>query len=145
MQPQVSVAGRRPDGWVDKTMIVYSAPPAPGQVIAPNIVIARDALGADETFRDYCNRQIEGFRATLPHFLREEEGAGRVREHDAFQIRFLWQSGAGMLRQRVFFIAADAGVVVTYTATAAADDYAAHEPVFERGLAELVVAPAARH
>ena len=54
-------------------------------------------------------------------------------------------SGAGLLRQRVFFIAAPEGVVVTFTATAADDDYDAHDPVFRQGLADLVIAPAQRH
>jgi len=145
MQPEISIAGQRPDGWFDKTMIVYAAPPQPGQTIAANIVIARDALGAEETFREYCNRQIDGFRSTLPQFHREDEGPGFVQDHDAFQVRFVWQSGAGILRQRVFFISAGSGVVVSYTATAAKGDYAAHEPIFERGLADLVIAPNARH
>ena len=145
MQPEISVAGQRPDGWFDKTMIVYAAPATPGQTIAANIVIARDAMGAEETFREYCNRQIDGFRVTLPHYTREDEGPGFVQDHDAFQVRFVWQSGAGMLRQRVFFISAGSGVVVTYTATAAEQDYAANEAVFERGLADLVIAPAGRH
>lgn len=137
MQPEVRVNSRRPDGWIDKTMIVYSAPPAPDRAIAANVVIARDALAKGETFREYCTRQIDGFRATLPHFEREEERPGRIGEHDAFHIRFVWQSGAGLLRQQVFFIAAPAGVVVTYTATAAAEDFAAHEETFDAGLADL--------
>lgn len=145
MEAPVTVTGQRPAGWVDKTMIVHSAPLPPGQAIAANIVIARDALGASETFREYCNRQIEGFRAALPHFHRRQEGPGRVHDFDAFQIEFNWMSGAGLLRQRVFFIAAPEGVVVTFTATAADEDYDAHEPVFRQGLADLVIAPAQRH
>ena len=52
----VTVSGAIPDGWFDKTMIVYSAPLQPRQAVAANIVIARDAMGASETFREYCNR-----------------------------------------------------------------------------------------
>ncbi len=141
----VTVAGTIPDGWFDKTMIVYAAPLQPGQTIAANIVIARDALGASETFREYCNRQIDGFATALPHFDRLQEGPGRVHELDAFQIGFTWMSGAGLLRQRVFFISAGDGVVVTYTATASDAEYDAHEAVFQQGLAGLVIAPQQRH
>ena len=140
--PDIAVSGTRPEGWIDKTMVIYSAPPQPGQAIAANMLIARDALGAEETFREYCTRQIDGFRTTLPQFHRESEGPGRVEERDAFQILFTWMSGAGTLRQRVFFISAGSGVVVTFTATAALDDYAAHEAAFDQGLADLVIAPA---
>lgn len=141
----VTVSGAIPDGWFDKTMIVYSAPLQPGQAVAANIVIARDAMGASETFREYCNRQIDGFATALPHFHRLHEGPGRVHDLDAFQIMFTWMSGAGLLRQRVFFISAGAGVVVTYTATASDAEYDSHEPVFEQGLAGLIIAPHQRH
>ena len=141
----VTVSGTNPAGWFDKTMIIYSAPLQPGQTVAANIVIARDALGASETFREYCNRQIDGFGTALPHFDRLQEGPGRVHERDAFQIAFTWMSGAGLLRQRVFFIAAGDGVVVTYTATASDAEYDAHEAVFQQGLADLVIAPHQRH
>ncbi|WP_294327909.1 DcrB-related protein [uncultured Sphingomonas sp.] len=137
----VTVTGRMPPGWIDKSMVVHAAPLAPGQAIAPTIVIARDALGRAETFREYCNRQIDGFRATLPQFDRREEGPGRVHDFDAFRIDFTWMSGAGRLRQEVFFIAAPHGVVVTYTATAAEADFAGQEPVFRQGLADLVIVP----
>ena len=143
--PAVSVIGTKPDGWFDKTMIVYSAPLQPKQAMAANIVIARDALGSSETFREYCNRQIGGFQTTLPHFHRRDEGPGRVHDLDAFQIEFTWASGAGVLRQRVFFISAGEGVVVTYTATAADADYEQHEAIFQQGLAGLVISPAQRH
>lgn len=92
-------------------MIVHAAPLAPGQAIAPTIVVARDALAPAETFREYCNRQIDGFAATLPHFHRHDERPGRVHDLDAFRIAFSWMSGAGTLRQEVFFIAAPHGVI----------------------------------
>lgn len=81
----------------------------------------------------------------MPHFHRLHEGPGRVHDLDAFQIMFTWMSGAGLLRQRVFFISAGAGVVVTYTATASDAEYGSHEPVFEQGLAGLIIAPHQRH
>ena len=140
--PPVSVRAEPPPGWIDKSMIIYSAPPVEGRPVAPTIVVARDALGARETFREYCNRQIDGFRVSLPQFFRESEGPGRAHDLDAFQIQFLWTSGAGPLRQRVFFISAGSGVIVTYTSTAAADDYAAHEAVFEQGLSRVVIGAA---
>lgn len=138
-QPDIAVSALRPAGWIDKTMIVYSAPADPTRAVAPNMVVARDALGGSETFREYCNRQIDGFRVTLPHFHREAEGPGQVHGYDAFQILFDWMSGAGVLRQRVFFVSAGQGVVVTFTATAAVDDFADQEGMFQQGLAGLTI------
>jgi len=122
-------------------MIVYSAPDMPGRAMAPNIVVGRDAMAADETFREYCNRQVDAFRKSLPQFHREDEGPGRVQDLDAFHIRFTWGSGAGTLRQRVFFISAGSGVVVSFAATAAADDFDEHEAVFEEALTTLTIMP----
>ncbi len=140
--PPVVVTAQPPAGWVDKTMIVYAAPSLPGQAMAPTIVVGRDALAERESFREFCNRQVSTFQAGLPEFHREYEGPGRVGQFDAFQIRFTWRGGAGLLRQRVFFIAADSGVIVTYAATASADDYDEHDAVFEQGLASLRIEPA---
>lgn len=144
-QPDIAVTAERPAGWFDKTMIIYSGPPAPGRPLQPNIVVSRDAVLAGESFREYCNRQIAGFNGSLPGFAREEEGPGRVHDHDAFQILFTWDSGAGKLRQRVFFIAAGGGVAVTFATTAAADEYHEHAQAFERGLAGLRIEPVRTH
>ena len=141
-QPPVSVHARPPRHWVDKTMVVYAAPDRPGQAMAANIVIGRDAMAEGETFREFCNRQVEAFRNTLPHFHREDEGPGRVHDRDAFQIRFTWSSGAGPLRQRVFFISAGGGAVVSFAATAAADEFDGHGEAFDAALASLTIVPA---
>lgn len=143
--PPLDIGLQSPPGWVNKSMVIYAAPERLGRPVAPTIVVARDALGKSETFREYCNRQIDGFRAALPHFHRAHEGPVRVHERDAFQIEFSWASGGGQLRQRVFFIDAEDGVVVTYTATAADDEYHQHEPVFQQGLAGLSLTPTQRH
>jgi hypothetical protein len=142
--PDIQVTAQRPTDWVDKSMIVYTAPAEPG-ASAPNMVVSRDALLPGETFREYCNRQVDAFRQTLPRFAREDEGPGRVHDLDAFQILFTWTSGAGPLRQRVFFIAAGSGVVVTFAATAPADDFARHQGAFEQGLAGLRITPGRVH
>ncbi len=140
--PDIAVTLQCPAGWFDKTMLVYSAPAEAGRPAA-NIVVSRDAMGASETFREYCTRQVDAFRANLPQFHREDEGPGRVHGFDAFQILFSWRSAAGTLRQRVFFISAGSGVVVTYTSTATEAEFAEHEPAFQQGLANLHIGPAA--
>ena len=136
------VSADLPPGWLDKSMTVYSAPPVANRAMAPNIVVSRDHLAAGETFREYCNRQFATFRSSLPGFEREAESFGRVGERDAFQVQMTWESAAGTLRQRVFFIDA-APVIVNYAASAAADDWAAHEPLFMAGLASLRIDPPA--
>lgn len=137
IKPPVTVSCEPPSGWIDKTMIVYAASPATGQVMAPTIVIGRDALVVGESFREFCNRQVDTFRAGLPEFHREYEEPGRFGGRDAFQIGFSWRSAAGALRQRVFFIAVENGVIVTYAGTASADEFDTYAPLFEENLAAL--------
>lgn len=141
MAPPVTVSSEPPSGWIDKTMIVYAAPPVPGQATAPTIVVGRDATVAGESFREFCNRQVDTFRAGLPEFHREYEEPGRLGGRDAFQIGFSWRSAAGVLRQRVFFIAAENGVIVTYAGTASVDEFDTYAALFEEHLATLRIDP----
>lgn len=126
-------------GWSDRTMIVHSAPPRAGSQAAANIVVARDALGAGESFPGYCARQDALFRRQLPGFTPEGERAGELHGHPAAQRLFTWTSGAGSLRQQVSFIDAGDGLVVTVTATAAVDEWDEHLASFNAALAGLVI------
>ena len=137
--PPVTVTVAPPPGWFDKTMIVHSAPTAPGSPTAANIVVTRDAMGVDEDFAAYCARQDKALRASLPGFAPEGARTGVLHERPAMQMLFTWTSAAGPLRQQATFIDAGARVVVSFTATAAADDFDAHRDVFNTQLAALVI------
>lgn len=126
-----------PDGWIDKTMIVHSAPHDPASPMAANIVVSRDALLPDETFAAYCDRQDGVFRDNLPGYRHEDRRAGILQARAATQIAFTWTSSAGPLRQQATFIDAGGGVVVGFTASAAADDFEKHRDLFNRQLAAL--------
>ena len=146
--PEVTVALAPPAGWHDKTMIIHSAPPPADGGPAPNIVVARDALPMGETFADYCARQAKTFADNLPAYTAEDERTGVIDGRPAARFLFVWTSGAGPLRQQATFVDAGAGVVVSFTATAAADDFAAHQDMFNTQLAQLKIeggTPPTRH
>lgn len=126
-----------PDGWTDKTMIIHSAPIETGQAMAANVVVARDALLTNESFVEFCDRQEHVFRDSLPAYDGDERQSGRIGDRIATRIAFTWKSGSGPLRQEVVFIDVGSGIVVTFTASAAADDFEAHREVFDRQLAAL--------
>lgn len=44
-QYDIAVSALCPQDWVDKRMIVYTAPKEPGKAIAPNMVVALAACG----------------------------------------------------------------------------------------------------
>jgi len=126
-----------PDGWLDKTMIVHSAPHDPASAMAANIVVSRDALLPDESFAAYCDRQDGVFRENLPGYQHEDRRTGVLQERTATQIAFTWTSSAGRLRQQATFIDAGSGLVVGFTASAAAQDFEKHRDLFNRQLAAL--------
>lgn len=128
-----------PPGWVDRTMIVHSAPHDPARAMAPNIVVGRDALIGGESFTEFCDRQSKVFRDSLPGFAEEEHESGQLNERTATRLIFTWTSGAGPLRQEAVFIDAGQGVVVNFTASAAEADFAAHRKLFYDQLALLKI------
>ncbi|QYE34722.1 DUF1795 domain-containing protein [Polymorphobacter sp. PAMC 29334] len=132
-----------PPGWVDKTMIVHSAPHDATRALAPNIVVGRDALIDGETFAGFCDRQAAVFRDNLPGFAGDDRESGQLNERAAMRMTFNWTSGAGVLRQEVVFIDAGQGVVVNFTASAAEQDFEAHSDLFHRQLAALKIDTAA--
>lgn len=144
--PVITVALDPPSGWVDKTMIIHSAPTEPGRAMAPNTVVGRDALGEGETFASFCDRQKTVFADGLPQYHLKGERQGLLHGLlPATQLLFAWTSGAGELTQQASFIDVGNGVVVTFTASAAAADFAAHQDLFNEQLAKLRIetAPAA--
>ncbi|MGI4876215.1 MAG: DcrB-related protein [Janthinobacterium lividum] len=128
-----------PQGWVDKTMIVHSAPHDPAQALAPNIVVGRDALIEGEKFADFCSRQAAVFRENLPGYAEEERESGQLDGRTAMRLNFTWTSGAGPLRQEAVFIDAGEGVVVNFTSSAAADDFETYRKLFYDQLALLKI------
>jgi hypothetical protein len=89
-----------PDGWVDKTMVVFAAP-GPDEPAAANMVVTNEILTADESVRSRADkllmtaaRQFNDFDliATTPTTL------GGL---PALQMRFTWTSSFGRLEQTV--------------------------------------------
>ncbi len=131
-----------PDGWFDKTMTVYTAPLAPGDPMAANIVVSRDALAPDENFTAYCERQAKTFTGSLPGCAIRVRESGDFGIRTAERIELEWNSAAGRIRQLVVFIAAGDGVVVSYAASASIKSFEKHRPQFDDTLSRLKITAA---
>src|SRR4051794_16408832 len=57
-----------PRHWDDKTIVAYGAPAAPGQAVAANLVMTRDALREGESLGRYADRQLAEMAKRLDGF-----------------------------------------------------------------------------
>ena len=61
-----------PDGWVDRSMLAYSAPKAGRSDVAPNVVVTRDDLSVVQGANDreriaaFAARQVSEMKEKLP-------------------------------------------------------------------------------
>jgi hypothetical protein len=122
-----------PADWVDRTVIVRSAPPG-SAAVPPNIVIAHDKMQLGEDLGSYVNRQTNDLARTAKDFQlvlrRDVAFAGR----DAVELVFTWGAGPGTMKQRQIYGTLDGGRVVSIATTALAADFDGYEPVFNQML-----------
>jgi hypothetical protein len=131
-----------PVGWFDKTMTVYAAPIERGDPMAANIVVSRDALGLDEDFPGYAERQAKTFAASLPGCAVLCREKGDFGKRHAERLELQWNSAAGRIHQLVVFIAAGDGVVVSFAASASVKSFEKHRPQFDDTLSRLKITAA---
>jgi hypothetical protein len=121
-----------PRHWDDKTIVAYAAPPSPGQAVAANLVMTRDALRDGEALAGYADRQLAEMAKRLDRFElvgREELTLGGAA---AVQIRFTARASSGPLAQRLLVVEGRRRSVYCFTATTALADQAQNDPLFDR-------------
>lgn len=118
-----------PDGWENRSIVVWSAPPSAAEV-PPNVVVAYDRPRSDETLRTYVTRQVADLTRTAQRMRfdlrRDIEFAGRP----AVEIVFEFETTAGTMRQRQIFALLPDGRVTSTACTARAADFAAADETF---------------
>jgi hypothetical protein len=131
-----------PAGWVDRTMIAWSAPPKPGERVAPNVLVAYDALQHGEDLAGYVNRQLKQLMEKARKFqldLRQDTAlAGRP----AIEVLFQWDSTTGVLKQRQIYTLLSDGRAATFVHTAAAANFEKAEPHFAEMMKSFTWNPA---
>jgi hypothetical protein len=129
-----------PRHWDDKTIVAYAAPPAPGQSVAANLVMARDALKDGETLARYADRQLAEMAKRLDGFEllgRDETSLGGA---PAVSIRFESRGANGPLEQRLVVVEGRRRGVYCFTATTAKADADQNNPLFDRMLSTVRLA-----
>jgi hypothetical protein len=119
-----------PDDWIERSMIVWSAPSMPGRPVAPNVVIAYDKPRTGENLGGYVNRQLAELSAKAQKFQLDLHRPVKLAGRPAVETIFRWESGGSVLKQRQLFSLLSGERVVCIAGLAAGEDFAAVEPAF---------------
>jgi len=120
-----------PDGWVDRTMIAWSAPQMAGRAVTPNMLIAYDMRQKGEDLEAYVNRQLKKLMGKANKFQLDLRRDAVLAAKPAIELLFQWDSGNGMLKQRQLYSLLPDGRVMTVVNTALASDFDRCEPQFQ--------------
>lgn len=125
-----------PEGWADRSMITWVAPPQPGYKVLPNLLCSKGELQRGEDLDKFVNRQLKELMGQVKNFDLVSRRNVMFGGRPAVELVFRMRPQNVMLQQRQIFFQADpAGPgVQTVVATAAREDFDALAPVFEQML-----------
>ena len=120
-----------PDGWVERSLIGYAAPAAPGAALTPNALVAINQMPPDETLDAFVTRQVEDLSARASGFALKLRRDARLDGVPCIEIVFAWQGGdLGRIQQRQVHAQRPGGRVVSITHTAPEAEFAGTDAVF---------------
>ena len=120
-----------PDSWVERSMIGYAAPPAPGAPLAPNILVATNQMPPDEKLDAFVTRQVADLQSRAQGFALKLRRDARLDGVACIEIVFAWQGGeAGRIQQRQIYVQRPGDRVLSITHTAPEADFAACDETF---------------
>jgi len=119
-----------PSNWVDRSMIAWSAPPVAGERIAPNVLVAYDALQDGEDLAGYVNRQLKQLMEKARKFHLDLRQDTQLDGRPAIEVVFRWDSTPGTLKQRQIYTLLSDGRAATLVHTAGAANFEKAEPHF---------------
>jgi hypothetical protein len=127
-QPEFSF--QVPDEWVPRTIISWSAPPAAGRSVTPNVVVAYDRPEPGEDLDTYANRQLKDLAARARQFHLDLRRPVVLGGRAAIEAIFHWDSGGGVHKQQQVYSLLPDGTVILIANLASLADFAAIEPLF---------------
>lgn len=108
---------KTPDDWLDRSIITFVAPHQAGD-FAANVVITREAVGADLTVEDYVNRQFAVARREIAGVKIVEQKETTLGGKFAIEITQDLSANNLALRQMQIFVLFGGEIcVITCTAT----------------------------
>jgi hypothetical protein len=120
-----------PDDWVERSMVGYSAPAAPGSAITPNALVATNQMPSDETLDAFVTRQVEDLQGRAAGFALKLRRDARLDGVPCIEIVFAWQGGQlGRIQQRQIYAERPGARIVSITHTAPEADFASADTLF---------------
>lgn len=120
-----------PAKWLDRSMLVWSAPASSNDPTPPNVIVARDYLPEDMTLNQYVNEQVK-------RLLNHEENAD-VEQHS--QIEWHGKPAVELVvlnlhkdfhtKQRQIYVMPEKGQLLQVSFTAKASEYHNYQTVFD--------------
>ncbi|WP_312528811.1 DcrB-related protein [Paracoccus sp. (in: a-proteobacteria)] len=124
-----------PDGWEDRTMVTWVAPPSPRYKVLPNILVSKSKMLPMEDLSGFVNRQLKELMAKVRTFDLLRRGEANVSGQPALELVFSMKPQGVVLMQRQLFFnpPRDPRTVHTVVATSAKDDW----PNLEKDFAQI--------
>ena len=120
-----------PDNWVERSMIGYSAPPAPGQPMTPNALVAINQMPEGETLDSFVTRQVDDLKSRASGFTLKLRRDARLDGIACIEIVFAWQGGEmGRIQQRQIYAIRPVQRVISITHTAPEAEFANNDSLF---------------
>ncbi len=118
-----------PATWRDQSLTLFSSPPdTPAEF---SVVISRDKVPPSTTSDAYARQQMAQLPASLPQFRLLRQGSAQLDNVPAVEAEFFWQSDQGRMHQFQVYVV-QAGVALTFTATAPEGVFAKYLPDFQQ-------------
>ena len=116
--------------WLDKSMQVWSGPMKPGQVVPPNVVVAREQLPKDTTIDTFVNQQMKELMDMDSELDLESRNTIDWQGRNTVEIVFNWTSHKTRLKQRQLYADNNEKGIVSMVFTAAEQDFDNFAPLF---------------
>ncbi|MFD1794912.1 DUF1795 domain-containing protein [Paracoccus aurantiacus] len=122
-----------PDGWADRSMITWVAPPKPSYKVLPNLLCSKGEMQGNEDLDKFVNRQLKELMGQVKNFdllSRQQTTFGGV---PAVELSFCMRPQGVMLQQQQIFFQTDidSRIVQTVVVTAARENFEEVKPVFD--------------
>jgi hypothetical protein len=130
-----------PPGWVDKSMLILSAPGPARSGITANMVVTRDVVppGLPDArplrMHALLDKQTAEMRERMARF--QERWRNVDDHHPVAEILIDWQAPQGAVAQWVTFADLGDGALMVATATCGRDEFDDHAPIFRQMLQSL--------
>ncbi|MFK7988057.1 MAG: DcrB-related protein [Sandaracinaceae bacterium] len=129
------LAMRKPDGWLDKSMVILTGPP--GEGFPPSVVVNRMALAEDQTVEEFAEAAVRSGADQFEGFELLDRDPAHVDTQVAPAFRFRWDSPRGRAMHRQVYLPGSDRTVLSVTCSTLVHAEREAWPLFETFLSSM--------